>query len=560
MAEVRITRTCNRAALLALGSALLMPAVASANVDERSELAAYARARGADTFGASADAARGYAALLALSPGNDLLAARALSQAMAAGDYRVALQAARILDRSGRLTPDSRLLLLTEALRTRDWKEAETQVAAIESDRIYSFMVPILRAWIAVDRRRGDPLAFLEGAKANPLSTVYAAEHRPFLLLAAGKRTEATAELIKLTESGGARAQRLRIAAAASLQRKDRESAEALLAGDTAPIRAARELLANRKPIPAAISSARAGVAELLARVAVDLHGQSATALGLAHARLSTFLAPENSETWLVTSELLAAQGKNREALAVLANIDAEDPFAASATDSRAKLLVAVGDKEAAIAQAEAAAARPSSTAADWARLGELYLQLERPLDSARAYGEAITRVQSAPATGEAEWTLWLLRGSALDEADRWPEAKAALEQAYKLAPDQPLVLNYLGYSQLERRENLAEAEKLIREASRLRPDDAAITDSLGWAHYIRGNLPSAITLLEKAAAGQPADPAINEHLGDAYYSAGRRFEARYAWEAALLYAEDEDATRLRAKIEAGLTPKLAAP
>jgi Flp pilus assembly protein TadD len=122
------------------------------------------------------------------------------------------------------------------------------------------------------------------------------------------------------------------------------------------------------------------------------------------------------------------------------------------------------------------------------------------------------------------------------------------------------LVLNYLGYSQLERRENLVEAEKLIREASRLRPDDAAITDSLGWAHYIRGNLPSAITLLEKAAAGQPADPAINEHLGDAYYSAGRRFEARYAWEAALLYAEDEDATRLRAKIEAGLTPKLAAP
>ncbi|HEX8442946.1 MAG TPA: tetratricopeptide repeat protein [Allosphingosinicella sp.] len=559
MGEVRITRTCKRAAL-AIGAALLLPVSASANVDERAELAAYARARGADTFGASADAARGYAALLALSPGNELVAARALSQAMAAGDYQVALQAARILDRSGRLAPDSRLLLLTEALRTRDWKEAETQVAAIESDRVYSFMVPILRAWIAVDRREGDPLAILEAAKANPLATVYAAEHRPFLLIAAGKRKEAAAELLKVIETGGARAQRLRIAAAASLQRKDREGAAALLVGETAPIRAARELLANRKTIPGAISGARAGIAEFLARVAIDLHGQNATALGLAHARLSTFLAPENSETWLVTSELLAAQEKNREALAVLASVQADDPFAGSATDSRARLLVAVGDKDAAIAQAEAAAARPSSAASDWVRLGELYLELERPADSARAYGEAIARVQAAPATGEAEWTLWLLRGSALDEAGRWPEAKAALEQAHKLAPDQPLVLNYLGYSQLERRENLAEAERLIREASRLRPDDAAITDSLGWAHYIRGNLPSAITLLEKAALGQPADPAINEHLGDAYYSAGRRFEARYAWEAALLYAEDEDAARLRAKIEAGLTPKLAAP
>ena len=110
------------------------------------------------------------------------------------------------------------------------------------------------------------------------------------------------------------------------------------------------------------------------------------------------------------------------------------------------------------------------------------------------------------------------------------------------------------------RRENLAEAEKLIQEASRLQPDDAAITDSLGWTHYIRGNLPRAIELLELAVAGQPADPAINEHLGDAYYSAGRRYEARYAWEAALLEAEEDAATRLRAKIEQGLTPELASP
>jgi Flp pilus assembly protein TadD len=122
------------------------------------------------------------------------------------------------------------------------------------------------------------------------------------------------------------------------------------------------------------------------------------------------------------------------------------------------------------------------------------------------------------------------------------------------------VVLNFLGYSQLERRENLAEAERLIREASKLQPDDAAITDSLGWALYVRGDLPQAIALLERAAQSQPADTAINEHLGDAYYSAGRRFEARYAWQAALTYAEGDAATRLRAKIDSGLKPALAAP
>jgi Flp pilus assembly protein TadD len=155
---------------------------------------------------------------------------------------------------------------------------------------------------------------------------------------------------------------------------------------------------------------------------------------------------------------------------------------------------------------------------------------------------------------------LWLLRGGALLEAGNWPDGKAALERAHKIAPDQPLVLNYLGYSQLERRENLAEAERLIREASRLQPDNHSITDSLGWTYYVRGNLPKAIELLEKAAAGEPGDSAINEHLGDAYYSAGRRFEARYAWEAALLYADEEPARRLRAKIQKGLTRELAAP
>jgi Flp pilus assembly protein TadD len=147
-----------------------------------------------------------------------------------------------------------------------------------------------------------------------------------------------------------------------------------------------------------------------------------------------------------------------------------------------------------------------------------------------------------------------------LIQAGRWPEAKSALEAAYKLAPDEALVLNYLGYSQLERRENVEEAERLIREASRLQPDNLAITDSLGWAHFLRGDIPAAITLLERAAQGQPADPSINEHLGDAYFTAGRRFEARYAWQAALVHAEGGAVERLNAKVDAGLRPELSAP
>jgi Flp pilus assembly protein TadD len=128
------------------------------------------------------------------------------------------------------------------------------------------------------------------------------------------------------------------------------------------------------------------------------------------------------------------------------------------------------------------------------------------------------------------------------------------------LAPRQPVVLNYLGYAQLERRENLAEAEKLIQEASLLQPDDAAITDSLGWAHYLVGDVTKAIPTLEKAVLAQPGDATMNEHLGDAYWAAGRKYEARYAWNAAAVLADNADvAARAKAKAEDGFTPALAA-
>ncbi len=260
-----------------------------------------------------------------------------------------------------------------------------------------------------------------------------------------------------------------------------------------------------------------------------------------------------------MVSELLAAAEKPRDAIAALANVKPEDPFAGMAKDGRIRLLVAAGDKETALREAELAARGQSAAAADWARFGDLLLEAERRDEAAEAYSKAIETLRKEPKP-EVEWTLWLLRGSALEQADRWPEAKAALETAHKLAPGQPLVLNYLGYAQLERRENIEQAMALIAEASKLQPDSAEITDSLGWAHYLRGNLREAIQLLERAVAGRPADAEINEHLGDAYYSAGRRFEARYAWQAALLQAEGADAARLREKIDTGLTPKLASP
>lgn len=541
--------------------ALLAAAPAAASLDETSALAAYVRARAADSSGAAELSARNYGAALALAPQNEVLATRALSQAIAAGDRPLALQAARTLDAAGKLAPDGRLLLVGEAFRAKQWKEAGRQIDRLEQDEVFSFMTPLLRAWLAQGSGKGDPIKLIAATSGNALASTYASEHRPLLLIAGGKATEGAAAFAPLLQDESIRSQRLRIAAAAMLARRGkRTEALALLTGEAEALAEARRRVeAGRSPGDPIVTPA-AGMAELLGRMALDLNGQEVPQLALSFARLSTFLAPESAEAWLIAADLLAGQGRHEAALAALAKVSRDDVFAATASDRRMTVLVEANRGEEALAEAREAAAEQPSAIDNWTRLGDILGQSQRHAEAAGAYEKALDLAKAGAEAQHPLWALWLLHGSALTQAGDWPKGKAALEEAHRLAPDQPVVLNFLGYSQLERRENLAEAEKLIGEASRLQPDDAAITDSLGWAYYVRGDVPRAIELLERAAQGQPADAAIAEHLGDAYYSAGRRFEARYVWQAALTYAQGKAADRLRVKIDAGLRPDLAAP
>ena len=525
-----------------------------------SPLHAYARARVAASSGQSAEAARAYAAALRSSPDNDVLASRTFVEALSAGERALALQAASVLERKGAAGADARLVLLSDALNRSDWKRSSLQIEALAKDEAFGFLAPALRAWLALGSRKGNPFEALQAGESNPLSKAYSAEHRALLLLATGNRQQGIQELLAVSQGNGFREQRLRIAGAALLQRTgDAQAALTLLTGDGAALAAARRLVEGRKALPGAIASPSAGVAEYLVRLSGDLARQDVGDLALRLARVATFLAPENSETWLVAADLLAAEGQHAPALAALDQVKAGDPFAAAAEDARIRLLTASGQQQTALARARAAAGAPAATSAEWTRLGMLYSELDQLSEASAAFGRAIALRREGRGS-EPEWTLHFLRGGALEQAGRWPEAKAELEAAYKLAPEQPVVLNYLGYAQLERRENVAEAIRLVTQASRLAPDSPEITDSLGWAHFLQGDLPKAVELLERAATAAPADPEINEHLGDAYYKAGRRFEARYAWGAALLYAETKDAQRIRSKIEVGLTPELASP
>nr|WP_302477359.1 tetratricopeptide repeat protein [Sphingomonas sp. ID1715] len=230
------------------------------------------------------------------------------------------------------------------------------------------------------------------------------------------------------------------------------------------------------------------------------------------------------------------------------------------AVDTRVAILTELDRRDEALALAKGKSESAAATLADLVRTGDLLVALDRHAEAARMYDRAIALAERTPEMADRLWSLWMLKGGAHERAGDWAAAKPALEKAVALSPLQPVALNYLGYAQLERRENVKSAMALIERASQLKPDDPAITDSLGWAHYLIGDVSRAIPALERAVQAQPSDPTINEHLGDAYWAAGRKYEARYAWRAAALFADTADVeARVRAKLDQGLTPALAA-
>jgi tetratricopeptide (TPR) repeat protein len=382
------------------------------------------------------------------------------------------------------------------------------------------------------------------------------------LLLAMGRTEEGVAAIRTLDVRGFAgRPARLKlIAADALLRAKQKDRALALLDGLDPVLVTARARIAAGKGLSGSITGPTEGVAALLVSIAAGFDRQRLGSIGFTLARYATFIAPADPAGWLVVANFASAIKQPRAGLAAVDHIAPDDPLGPSARSLKVALLNDLGEREAALAEATRDASKRDPGLADWTRLGDINMALSHYGDAAKAYAKAIDSAAAANLPAESVWPLWLQRGSALDLAGDWTQSKIALQKALALAPDQAVVLNQLGYSQIAHRDDVTAATQMIERASRLRPDDPAITDSLGWVRFLGGDVAAAVPLLEKAAAGDPDEPTINEHLGDAYWKVGRELEARYAWRASLVTAADKDAPRLRSKIDDGLSDATASP
>ncbi len=314
--------------------------------------------------------------------------------------------------------------------------------------------------------------------------------------------------------------------------------------------RALADLKANQTLDPL-IHNAKEGVAEALYGLGSAGSRQGDELPALVYLRLSLYLRPSSDLTAVTLASFFEQLKQSDQVIAAYQLVPSSSPLKMAADIQIALELEGMGKSDEATQRlSEIVASRPHDVEA-LSALAELQRSAKKYVEAAATYDKAIAAVGIPQ---RDNWTLFYFRGICYERSKQWPKAEADFKKALELYPDQPLVLNYLGYSWVDQGLNLEEAFKMLRKAVELRPNDGYIVDSLGWAHYKLGQYPEAAETLEKAIDLKPADPILNDHLGDAYWRVDRRIEAHFQWNHARDMGPDpEDLPAILKKIEDGL-------
>lgn len=545
---------------LLVSAALTVPVLSP--VAARTPSQVYVAGEFAQSQGDFAAAARYFGAALQSDPADVLLKRRVFDLSLQSGDTDRAVLLARDLVKDA---PNDSQLLLTlavESIRLGNWNQANTYLGSLSNAGLDGILGPVLKSWVAVGRgKQSEADEILAILDKTPSYRPFAAEQRAWIALATGKWADASAAFSSLLgESGTSGSVRARIAGACAAQRAGNLAlATKILNGDADDqahpwLIQARQTVASGQQLVVPVTTAQAGIAEMLRRVSLDLSREENAGSAPGYAWLSSRLAPGTPETLLTLVDVLSATKQGETALNLIKAMPTDDVSNQVRTYALARTLTALNRDKEVVTLLEGATAKWPDRVDLWTSLGDARRNMESYEAASVAYTKAIDLVGKPK---EANWGLFFVRGISFERMKQWQKAEADMQQALALKPNQPSVLNYLGYSWLEQKRNLPEATKMIEQALEQRPSDGAIIDSLGWAYFLNGNVPKAVERLEEALAAVPNDPTVNEHLGDAYWAVGRMIEARHRWQAAL-DAEPSEAIqrqRLNNKIESG-TPE----
>ncbi len=303
--------------------------------------------------------------------------------------------------------------------------------------------------------------------------------------------------------------------------------------------------------LPPLADSPRSGAAEALYGLGASIGRRGGEDLALVYLQLALHLEPTHAMALLSLADLYDSLKKPELAIKIYDRIPVSSPLRRNAEIQVASDLDSLDRTDEAKKRLEALIAEHPKDSEAIIALGNILRGRKAFAECADVYSKAIANL-AVPE--KANWVLFYFRGICYERSKQWPKAEADLKKALELFPDQPLVLNYLGYSWVDQGVNLDEGMSMIRRAVEQRPDDGYIVDSLGWANFRIGNYEEAVKDLDRAVELKPDDSTINDHLGDAYWRVGRVLEAHFQWSHAKdLNPDPEDLPKIEEKIKSGL-------
>ncbi len=538
-----------RTLLAAVSVAAVIGAIGQANAEAVAvEVSPFTSYSGAYLAGRAAEADNNldqaiayYKQALSERPDDQTMQQSLMLGLIANGSFDEALPIADKLKQVADVERFSRVALAVDAIRAKKFIEAESFLKIALTSDLDKLIAGVMTAWVKTGA--GDPKAgmdYLGTLKGPEWYNLFLNVHRALIADYADMKPEAAAAYEETTI---ARSQadvapeayvRLLESHAGFLARTgDKEKALEVLSrvDEFNPLRpttgALRADIAAGKPIPKLVPTVQDGAAEMLFDIATALNRGGGEAFVRLYLQMARALSPKNDAILVQLGGVAEQQGNLDEAIKFYGQVPDTSPLRRIAELQMGLDLAELKRTDEAVKYLNDLVARDPDDVRAYLALGGVHAGAEDYAAAAKVYDRAVERIKNPSRT---DWSVFYQRGIAYERLKQWPKAEPNFRKALELYPDQPNVLNYLGYSWIDMNMNLNEGLDMIKKAVELRPSDGFIIDSLGWGYYRLGRFDEAVTELERAVALQPADPVLNDHLGDAYWRVGRKLEATFQW------------------------------
>ena len=548
----------------------------SATVEVNSFAGAYLAGRVAEVDNNLQDAILYYNKALAFSPDNEALRQSLMLAMLAEGRFDEARPHAEKLTGVPEVERLARLTLAIDSFRKNDYGAAETWLTFTEESDLDALIAGVMIAWAKAGAGDSEgaiaALDQLSGPEWYGLFVNYA---KALVAEQAGLADVADAAYRSTVDdvaSGGAAPDawmRAAEAYAGFLARQgERDTALSVLdradefSTGRLPLIDLRDKITNSVDVPPMVATPTDGASEHLFALASALNRGGGEAFVRLYLQLALALKPDSDQVLVQLASVAEQQQDSERAISLYERVPDTSPLKRVSQLQLGLNLADLDRRDEAIRQLTALVDDNPEDMRGYLALGGVHASKEDYAEAAKVYDRAVERIEAKtflmprdPRTA-ANWNIYYQRGIAYERLKQWPKAEPNFRKALELFPNQPQVLNYLGYSWIDMNMNLQEGMEMIRKAVELRPSDGYIVDSLGWAHYRLGEYEDAVRELERAVSLKPDDPVLNDHLGDAYWRVGRKLEATFQWSHARdMKPEPPVLAEVEKKLKEGLPP-----